>query len=91
MNKTQVMQAIQTSPLYVKDRWNNYRFTSSEVHRIKFLDKVMRIEKQITFDDGRKEWMRIHSDYFGNMQEVTKDGKKFLQMKGAKVNLKLSD
>lgn len=43
------------------------------IYRLKFQDKSVRYERQITLTDGHKEWLRVASVYYSQINPIFED------------------
>lgn len=80
MIRSEIEQHLDGMTNLSKDRWGNYKWSENgNNYRIKFLDKVIRLEKEIVYDEnciraGEKSWIKLSGDYYKNIV-VKSDGR----------------
>jgi hypothetical protein len=74
MKKSDFINTLRASTIWVEDRFNNFKLTTpkGKVLRLKIQETSVRLEIQELIGD-QKEWIKISSDYFKNVT-LTEDG-----------------
>lgn len=71
MKRNDFCNALSNSNLWKADRFGNYLYIgpkfSPHSYRFKIQTTSARLEFQVIFADGRKEWRNYRSDYFKNI------------------------